>query len=274
MTRSAVERRILPLGMVSAVNGVKPMRKLEGKIALITGASRGIGRSVAQAFAREGARLFLVGHVDQHALDVSSRLVREIGVDVQAGLFDVGSYDDVCRLADRIAMHFGALDIVVNNAGTIAPAPLLEIGPEQWDRTLRTQLYGTFYCTVEMVRRFLAAKRSGKIVNVTAPSAIRGSSGVADYASAKGGIIAFTKNAAKELAPLNIQVNAVLPVASSRMTEALAEYQGRLFGEEAGARLRNRPSPELLAPTFLFFASGDSDYVTGQVLAADGGATA
>jgi len=260
-----------PVGMVI---GCKAMRKLEGKIALITGASRGIGCSVAQAFAREGAHLFLVGHVDQQALDDTARLVREAGADVQAGLFDVGNYDDVCRIADRIATQFGTLDIVVNNAGTIRPTPLLEITSEQWERVLRTHLYGTFYCTVEMVRRFLAAKRSGKIINVTAPSAVRGSSGVADYASAKGGIIAFTKNAAKELAPLNIQVNAVLPVAHSRMTEALAEYHGRVFGEEAVARFRSHPSPDVVAGTFLFFAGSDSDYVTGQVLAADGGATA
>ena len=149
--------------------------------------------------------------------------------------------------------------------------PLLEITPEQWERVLRTHLYGTFYCTVEMVRRFLASKRSGKIINVTAPSAIRASSGVTDYASAKGGIIAFTKNAAKELAPLNIQVNAVLPVAESRMTAALDEYNRRLLGPEAPRR--NHPSPDVLAATYLFFASADSDYVTGQVLTADGGVT-
>jgi len=250
------------------------MKKLEGKVALITGASRGIGRSVAQAFAREGAGLFLVGHIDQHALEESSRLARQTGVEVQAGLFDVGNYDEVRAIADRIAEHFDALDIVVNNAGTIRPTPLLEIKPEQWERTVRTHLHGAFYCTVEMVRRFLAPKRSGKIINVTAPAAVRGSAGVADYASAKGGVIAFTKNAARELAPLNIQVNAVLPIAHSRMTDALAQYHGRLFGEEAAARLKNLPSPDVLAATFLFFASADSDYVTGQVLAADGGATA
>ncbi len=123
-----------------------------------------------------------------------------------------------------------------------------------------------------MARRFLQSKRSGKIINVTAPSAIRASSGVADYAAAKGGIIAFTKNAAKELAPLNIQVNAVLPVAQSRMTAALDEYNRRQIGPEA--TLRQHPSPDVLAATFIFFASADSDYVTGQMLAADGGATA
>jgi 3-oxoacyl-[acyl-carrier protein] reductase len=159
----------------------------------------------------------------------------------------------------------------VNNAGNIAPTPLLEITPEQWDRTLRTHLYGTFHCTVEMVRRFLKPKRAGKIVNVTAPSALRGSNGVADYASAKGGIIAFTRNAARELLSVNIQVNAVLPVARSRMTDALAEFHARFSGEDSAARLRNLAPPEVLLPVFLFLASSDSDYVTGQVIGADGG---
>jgi 3-oxoacyl-[acyl-carrier protein] reductase len=122
-----------------------------------------------------------------------------------------------------------------------------------------------------MVRRFLKPKRSGKIVNVTAPSAVRGSYGLADYASAKAGIIAFTRNAARELLPLNIQVNAVLPVARSRMTDALAEYHGSFVGAESAVMLRNLPSPEVVLPSFLFLASSDSDYVSGQVLAADGG---
>lgn len=248
------------------------MGKLDGKTALITGASRGIGRAVALAFAHEGAQLFLVGHVDAEALDEAARLARAGGADVQSGLFDVGEHDDVARIADRIAAHFGTLDIVVNNAGTIKPAPLLEIAPVQWERVLRTHLSGTFYCTVETARRFLAPQRSGKVINVTAPSALRASSGVADYAAAKGGIIAFTRNAAKELAPLNIQVNAVLPVAQTRMTEALDEYEGRARRQASAARVR--ASPDVLAATFLFFASADSDYVTGQVLAADGGATA
>ena len=250
------------------------MGKLQGKTALITGASRGIGRAVALAFAREGARLFLVGHVDQPALDETSRLASETGVTIHAGLFDVGNYDHVGRIADQIAEHFGDLDIVVNNAGTIIPTPLLEITPEQWEATVRTHLHGAFYCTQAMVKRFMAPKRSGKIINLTAPAAVRASIGIADYASAKGGIIALTRNAARELAPLNIQVNAVLPIAGSRMTDALAEYHGRFFGEEAAARLRNLPPPEVLVGTFLFFASADSDYVTGQVLAADGGVTA
>jgi 3-oxoacyl-[acyl-carrier protein] reductase len=246
-------------------------KKLNGKVALITGASRGIGKSVAEAFAREGARLFLVGHTDEAALRQTLADIRQSGAEAEGGLFDVGSYADVERIADAIGGRYGTLDIVINNAGNISPTPLLEITPEQWERTVKTHLHGTFYCTVEMARRFLRPKRSGKIVNVTAPSAVRGSYGVADYASAKGGIIAFTRNAARELLPLNIQVNAVLPVAESRMTEALAEYHARYVGAESAVRLRNLASPEAVLPSFLFLASSDSDYVSGQVLAADGG---
>jgi 3-oxoacyl-[acyl-carrier protein] reductase len=247
------------------------MAKLQDKIALITGATRGIGKSVAEAFAHEGARLFITGHLDEPALQQTLDGLKRVGTEAQGGLFDVGSNDDVQRLADAIAEQFGALDIVVNNAGNIAPTRLLEITTEQWERTIKTHLNGTFYCTVEMVRRFLEPKRCGKIINVTAPSALRGSHGVADYASAKAGIIAFTRNAARELLPLNIQVNAVLPVARTRMTNALAQYYAALSNVETATRLGSLGPPETVVPAFLFFASADSDYVTGQVLAADGG---
>jgi 3-oxoacyl-[acyl-carrier protein] reductase len=247
------------------------MGKLRNKIVLITGGTRGIGRSVAEAFAREGARLFIAGHLDEPALQQTLDALKQAGNDAAGGLFDVGSNDDVRRLADAIAKRFGALDIVINNAGNIAPTGLLEITSEQWERTIKTHLNGTFYCTVEMVRRFLKAQHSGKIINVTAPSALRGSHGVADYAAAKAGIIAFTRNAARELLPLNIQVNAVLPVARTRMTDALAKYHGAISNAETVARLGSLGPPEAVVPAFIFFASPDSDYVTGQVLAADGG---
>ena len=215
--------------------------------------------------------MYLVGHIDEGALRETLDELKEAGAEAEGGLFDVGSQPDVTRIADMLEHRYGTLDVLVNNAGNIAPTPLLEITPEQWDKTVRTHLYGTFYCTVEMVRRFLKPKRAGKIVNVTAPSALRGSNGVADYASAKGGIIALTRNAARELLPLNIQVNAVLPVAHSRMTDALAEFHTRFSGEDTATRLRNLAPPDVLLPVFLFLASSDSDYVTGQVIGADGG---
>jgi 3-oxoacyl-[acyl-carrier protein] reductase len=247
------------------------MGKLQNKVALVTGGTRGIGKSVAAAFAQKGARLFITGHLDEPALKQTLGEFSLMGTEADGGLFDIGDCDQVRRLADRIAERFGTLEIVVNNAGTITPTPLLDITWEQWQRTISIHLSGTFYCTVEMVRRFLKPQGHGKIINVTAPSAVRGSYGVADYASAKAGIIAFTRNAARELLPLNIQVNAVLPVARTRMTEALANYYVRLSNPEVAARLENLAPPQSVVPAFMFFASADSDYVTGQLLAADGG---
>jgi 3-oxoacyl-[acyl-carrier protein] reductase len=247
--------------------------RLSGRIALITGASRGIGKSVALAFAREGAGIFLVGHQDESALQQTLQETRALGADAEGGLFDVGNYDDVRRLISAIERRFATLDIVVNNAGVIRPTPLLDITPAQWEGTIRTHLHGTFFCTVEAVNRFMKARRSGKIVNVAAAAALRGYHGVADYASAKGGIVAFTRNAAKELQSLNIQVNAVIPVARTRMIDSLGGYYERAFGEKAATRITEVASPEALVPSFLFFASSDSDYVTGQVLTADGGTT-
>jgi 3-oxoacyl-[acyl-carrier protein] reductase len=248
--------------------------KLAGKIALITGASRGIGKSVAAAFAREGAKIFLVGNRDAEALNQTLGEVRASGADAEGGLFDVGNYEDVRRIADAIERRFGALDIVVNNAGIINPTPLLEIAPEQWERTIRIHLNGTFFCTLEMVNRFMKSKRAGKIVNVAAAAALKAYQGVADYGSAKGGIVAFTRNAARELMPLNIQVNCVIPVAQSRMIDSLGEYYRRQFGAGASARIKEVAPPQALVPSFLFFASSDCDYVTGQILTADGGTTA
>ena len=247
------------------------MGKLQNRVALVTGGTRGIGKSVAAAFAAAGARVFIAGHLDKPALERTLSDLRSMGAEVDGGLFDVSDCNQVRRLADRIDERFGTLEIVVNNAGTITPTPLLEITSEQWQRTIGIHLNGTFYCTVEMVRRFLQPQGHGKIINVTAPSAVRGSSGVADYASAKAGIIAFTRNAARELLPLNIQVNAVLPVARTRMTDALAKYYAGLSDPEVAARLGKLAPPESVVPAFMFFASADSDYVTGQVLAADGG---
>ena len=247
------------------------MHRLKDKVALITGGTRGIGKSVAHAFAREGARVFIAGHNDEAALQQTLTDLKRAGSEAEGGLFDIGNYQEVRRLAAAIAGRFERLDIVVNNAGNLAPTPLLDITPEQWERTIRTHLNGTFFCTVELVRCFLKPTRSGKIINVTAPSALRGSYGVADYAAAKAGIIAFTRNAARELLPLNIQVNAVLPVARTRMTDALAKYYAGLSNPETAARLETLAPPEAVVPAFLFFASTESDYVTGQVLAADGG---
>jgi 3-oxoacyl-[acyl-carrier protein] reductase len=240
--------------------------RLENKIALITGASKGIGKAVAEGFAKEGAHLYLVGHKDKRGLNEVMENCKSKGVTVNGGFFDVGNYTEIERMMEEVGKIFGGVDILVNNAGIIKPTPFLEISPQQWDEVIKTHLYGTFYCTTETIRRFMKDKKGGKIINLCAPAAVRGSIGVADYASAKGGIYAFTKNAARELLAYNIQVNAILPVAKTRMTDSLAEFHGA-----EGEYLFHLADPSVLVPSFVFFASEESDYVTGQVLTVDGG---
>jgi 3-oxoacyl-[acyl-carrier protein] reductase len=255
--------------MTGALGEVAAVGKLSGKVALVTGASRGIGRSIAEAYAREGSRLFLVGNRDRAALDSVLRNVRDRGVEAAGGLYDVGDPDDVRKMADAIEEAFGTLDVAVNNAGVIKMTPILDITPEQFENTVRVHLLGSFLVLREMTLRFLKPKGKGKIINVSSIGAIRAGMHTADYSSAKGGIIALTRIAAKELAPYNIQVNAVLPIASTRMTDAIAEE----FPHDA-ARIAEFPGPDAVAPTFVFLASDDSDYVSAQMIGVDGGRSA
>jgi 3-oxoacyl-[acyl-carrier protein] reductase len=159
----------------------------------------------------------------------------------------------------------------VNNAGIIHPSHLWEFPEKQWDRVVGVHLKGTFNCT-QAVIKYMMERKSGKIINVVAPSALRASgAGVADYASAKRGIIAFTKTAAKELAPFRINVNCSCPVARTRMTDSLMEPRVTKIEEHGGCYpLGWFAESGEIAPTFVFFATGDSDYVTGEVLAVDG----
>jgi 3-oxoacyl-[acyl-carrier protein] reductase len=240
--------------------------RLKNKVAVVTGASRGIGKVVSIGFAKEGADLYLVGHEDRDSLNDVMETCKGLAVKVDGGLFDVGNYEEVRTIVRNVEDTFGNVDVLVNNAGIIKPTPFLEISPQQWDRVIKTHLYGTFYCTIELVKRFMKDKKRGKIINVCAPAALRGSMGVTDYASAKGAIYSFTKNVARELLSHNIQVNAILPIAKTRMTDALADFYGK-----EGERLLNLPDPKELVPSFVFLASSDSDYVTGQILTADGG---
>jgi 3-oxoacyl-[acyl-carrier protein] reductase len=246
--------------------------RLSGKVALVTGGSRGIGRSVAECFVREGARVFIVGRNDRRALDDALAGLRELGAEVDGELCDVGQHQRVRQLADRIERRFGRLDVLVNNAGVISPRPLLEIPPQDWESMLRNNLLGTIFCTIEMTARFFKPQRAGKIVNVTSSAARRPTIGLSDYATAKGGIEAFTLSAAKELLADNIQVNAIAPVGFTRMVEALIDSARKAAAApEMISSLEALPGPERLVRSFLFFASSDSDYVTGQILTSDGG---
>jgi len=247
--------------------------RLIDKVALITGGSRGIGRAIALAFAREGARVAIVGVSDPQALAQVAREVDALGRDALALRADVSQRTEVEKIVQQVLMRWGRIDILVNNAGIIHPSRLEEISEVQWQTTLAVHLTGTFHCT-QAVLPAMKAQGGGKIINLAAPSALRGSFGVADYAAAKGGIIAFTRNAASELKPYNIQVNCISPVAETRMTEALFAFRRQHLSEPVATFAQaKRAEPEAVAPAFVFFACADSDYITGQVLAVDGGLT-
>ena len=238
------------------------MGRLEGRVAIVTGASRGIGRAVALAFAREGAVLAVTGVRDQAALDSVQNELSALGTECIARMVDVGRRPEVDALAREVEERWGRIDILVNNAGVLTLKRFEDITEEQWDKTIRVHLKGTFN-GMQAVLPVMKRQRSGKIINLTGPAALRPSNGVSDYASAKGGIITLTFNVANEMKPHNIQINCISPIADTRMTDAIAEFR-----EHEGIP-DNRPNPapaETVAPAFVFFASSDSDYITGEVL--------
>lgn len=239
------------------------MGRLEGQVALVTGGSRGIGRAVALAFAREGARVAVAAVRDRQALENVASEITSLGGDAIVALTNVARRADVDGLVQTIQSRWGRIDILVNNAGILRLARLEEISEDQWDETLAVHLKGTFNCT-QAVLTSMKSRQRGKIINVAAPSALRGSFGVADYAAAKGGIVAFTRTAANELKAYNIQVNCISPVANTRMTEELTKFRRGRPGIAQGER--EFVSPEAVAPAFIFFASADSDVVSGQLL--------
>lgn len=239
------------------------MTRLQDQVAIITGGSRGIGRAVARAFAREGARVAITAVKDRTELEAARGELANLGGDVIAMLADVARRGDVDRFVQTVVAKWGRIDILVNNAGVLRLAPLENISEERWDETLAVHLKGTFNCT-QAVLPLMKQQRKGKIINIAAPSALRGSYGVADYAAAKGGIVAFTRNAANELKSYNIQVNCISPTADTRMTDALTEFRREQLG--VARRERAFVSPDAIAPAFIFFASSESDSVSGQLL--------
>jgi NAD(P)-dependent dehydrogenase (short-subunit alcohol dehydrogenase family) len=239
------------------------MDRLTGQVAVVTGASRGIGKAVALACAREGARLAITAVHDREALERVEKEIVDLEAECIAMMADVARRGEIDGLVQAILARWGRIDVLVNNAGILRLAPLENISEARWDETLNVHLKGTFNCT-QAVIPFMKQQQKGKIINIAAPSALRGSFGVADYAAAKGGILAFTKNAASELKSYNIQVNCISPVADTRMTEELQKFRR----EYLGIARRNRPSvsPDAITAPFIFFASSDSDYVSGQLI--------
>jgi 3-oxoacyl-[acyl-carrier protein] reductase len=233
---------------------------LEGRSALVTGASRGIGRSIAEELARAGASV-VVGY--RSGKDEAEEVASAIGG--RAVQADVGSDEDARRLVDEA----GELDVLVNNAGVTRDGLLARMPDDDWETVLRTNLYGAFH-TCRAAARGMMRRRRGAIVNVTSVVGIHGNPGQTNYAASKGGIIGFTKALARELAPRGVRANAIAPgYIDTALTGVLPE-------DVTAAILTNTPLGRLGEPTDVagavrFLCSDEASFITGEVLLVDGG---
>lgn len=244
-------------------------KRLQDKVAIITGASRGIGREIALVFAQEGAKLVLTARSMDLLKSLSDEIVTAGGTQPLCVDLDVKNSEKVDEMVDKTLDKFSRVDILVNNAGVTRDGLLLRMSDEDWDEVLDTNLKGAFHC-LKAVAKPMMRQRSGRIINMASVIGLIGNAGQANYAASKAGLIALTKSAAKEFGSRNILINAIAPgFIETDMTQALSE-------DVRKAILKNIPigvfgKPVDVARAAVFLASDESSFVTGQVLTVDGG---
>ncbi len=245
--------------------------KLAGKIALVTGGTRGIGKAIVWALAREGAK---VAFVYKSNSDAADQLVKDLELDQREGLAlqaDVGNREDADRVVATVIDKWEKIDILVNNAGIIQDGLLATMGEDQWQNVITTNL-NSVYNFCHAVARPMMSARFGRIVNMSSVAAHFGNPGQSNYAASKGGIEGFTRCIAAELAKRNITVNAVAPgFIETDMTEAVRNAAGSEIKKKIPARRLGQPDD--IANAVLFLASDEASYITGHVLTVDGGLT-
>jgi 3-oxoacyl-[acyl-carrier protein] reductase len=242
-----------------------------GRVALVTGGGRGIGRALAVRLAEEGANLAISYRSNDAAAGEAAEKVRGAGVEIELFKGDVSSPEDVEALFNGVSDTFGRVDILVNNAGITRDNLLMRMKEEEFDDVLRTNLKGTYLCTRAALRPMVRA-RWGRIVNVSSVVGLVGNAGQANYAASKAGIIGFTKSVAREVAQRGITVNAVAPgYVETELTGSLPEKVKEQIREQVPAGRFGEP--EEVAEVIAFLVGEEAGYVTGQTIAVDGGMT-
>ena len=249
--------------------------KVSGKIAVVTGGGRGIGRAVVLTLAREGADIAIFYRADTEAAESAAEEVRAMGRKALAIKCDVSRSADVNQAMQEVLDKFGVVDILVNNAAIAITELFTDTNEENWDKTIDTNLKGQFLCTRSIVRHMIG-RRQGKIINFSSIQALVSNPYYVAYAASKGGVLAFTRALATELAGYNINVNAVVPgITATPMNVEIAKKDPTLIqGKIDRLPLRRQNQPEDVANVVLFLASEDSRQMVGQYIVVDAGTTA
>jgi len=242
--------------------------RLMDKVALITGGARGIGREIALSFAKEGADI-AVCDVNAETLAATQKDIESLGRKALTGVVDVTKADQADQFTQKTLDKFGKIDILINNAGITRDGLLVRMSEADWDLVLAVNLKGAFNFT-KAVSKIMMKQRDGRIVNMASIIGIMGNAGQANYAASKGGLIAFTKTVAKELASRNVRANAIAP--GFIQTDMTAKLSDAVKGEMLKfVPLGKFGTVQDVANLALFLASDDSSYITGQVVQVDGG---
>ena len=242
--------------------------KLAGKVALVTGGARGIGKAISERLASDGATI-AIADINLEVAEATAKELNSNGFKAKAYAMNVVNSEDVTAKVKEIVKDFGSLDILVNNAGITKDGLLMRMKDDQWDAVIAVNLKGTFNCTKAVARPMVKAKQ-GKIINIASVVGVMGNAGQANYAASKAGVIGLTKTTAKELAGKNINANAVAPgFIQTEMTKVLSDEATNYFMDNTP--LKRAGTPKDVANVVAFLAGPDSDFVTVQVINIDGG---
>lgn len=243
--------------------------RLKEKIALVTGASRGLGKAIALHLAEEGAQIIINYAKNSEKAKEVVAAVESTGGKALAMQADVSCWQEVEKMVDSIYEKFGRIDILVNNAGVNRDELIISMEKEDWDAVINTNLGGLFHCT-KAVAKYMMIQKSGRIINMSSVAGERGGRGQSNYAASKGGVNAFTRSVAMELAPKKITVNAIAPgvIETEMSSTVIRRAKDFILNSVALKRLGQ---PEEIAKVVAFLASDDSSYITGEVIRVDGG---